>query len=55
MLRDRDEHCAVRHMRPFARKYLYETGLPDKSDQYWDYTLADLIIGLRYRETVSPD
>ncbi len=53
MLRDQDEGCAVRAMRPFARKYLYETGLPDRSDQYWDYTLASHIIGLWHAGDLS--
>ena len=53
MLRDQDERCAVKYMRPYARKYLYETGLPDKEDQYWDYTLASHIIDLFHAGSLS--
>ena len=54
ILREQDKHCPVRHMRPYARKHLYENGLPEIKDQYWDYTLASLIVDLWRTASCSP-
>ena len=46
ILHDREENCSIKAIRPYVRKHLYETGLPEIKDKYWDYTLADLVVGL---------
>ena len=46
ILHNNEENCSIKAIRPYARKYLYDIGLPEMKNQYWDYTLADLIVGL---------
>ena len=39
-----DEHARVREMKPYARLYLHENGLPEPGDKYWDLNMFEGII-----------
>ena len=53
ILHDREENCSIRAIRPYARKHLYETGLPEIADKNWDYELAQRIVDLWHQGGIN--
>ena len=44
LLHGMDEYARVREMKPYARLYLHENGLPEPGDKYWDLNMFEGVV-----------